>query len=779
MKSVREPFAGRIDQLFDLKKPLHELIADVKAYVDDNRKNREIDSWFKQQAWRKTIAQVLDRWPLLKERKAAFDKIAPDAIEELVGRAECKGDSVGQAFLFAAEPIVGKEVLAGRSVDKLDPKDDTKDKFISADAVEKFVLATYGPSTPIVEKQIGDISHTDGYTRDVTVEKVQSIKEMVSKVGSLEFVILANDRDDAKAINDAMLMLKGTEDRPELKRSELEEDQNIGVPPPPPRDPETREPKQYTIKLRGGDSKVTYRWVELGKRERQTLGLNNSALQEGKGEAWSWLDGHRRLAVQIPITDEGTSSKKLLEGALFYSRECRDRNLPEEERRIKKYEYFILVRNPEIVDGKETPRITGDYLVSAMSQPANDGRPAVSFAFNANGGRLFGDLTRKNVPVEESGPQIKRFLAIVLDGMVESAATINSEIREHGQISGNFTNREVDQLVNILRAGALPATLKPQPVSENTMGATLGKDTIEKGGKAIIIAFIVVLAFMIIYYRFAGLVASVALGVNLILTVGFMVVVNATFTLPGLAGLVLMLGMAVDANILIYERLREERDRGATILQALRNGYDRALPTIIDTHLSSIFTAIVLYIVGNDQLKGFGVSMTVGLLISLYTSLFLTRVIFDLWAAMGWLRKLSMFRLFSRPDIDFMSIRYYLFAATGILTVLGGALFIGRLPDDLSIDFVGGTAYSGQLVETKTIEELRDLVGDKNQKARLTAKAKEIDLGNLTYALWYGSGDANDKSLRTVLLANKPEGETPEERAEDVAVRAQGRAALD
>ena len=279
---------------------------------------------------------------------------------------------------------------------------------------------------------------------------------------------------------------------------------------------------------------------------------------------------------------------------------------------------------------------------------------------------------------------------------------------------------------------------------------------------------------MIIYYRFAGLVASVALGVNLILTVGFMVVVNATFTLPGLAGLVLMLGMAVDANILIYERLREERDRGATILQALRNGYDRALPTIIDTHLSSIFTAIVLYIVGNDQLKGFGVSMTVGLLISLYTSLFLTRVIFDLWAAMGWLRKLSMFRLFSRPDIDFMSIRYYLFAATGILTVLGGALFIGRLPDDLSIDFVGGTAYSGQLVETKTIEELRDLVGDKNQKARLTAKAKEIDLGNLTYALWYGSGDANDKSLRTVLLANKPEGETPEERAEDVAVRRPG-----
>src|SRR5207244_1236805 len=134
--------------------------------------------------------------------------------------------------------------------------------------------------------------------------------------------------------------------------------------------------------------------------------------------------------------------------------------------------------------------------------------------------------------------------------------------------------------------------------------------------------------------------------------------VKATFTLPGLAGLVLMLGMAVDANILIYERLREERERGASLLLAIRNGYDRAFGTIIDTHLSSIFTAIVLYIVGNDQLKGFGVTLTVGLLISLFTSLYMTRVMFDLWNAMGWLKKLSMLRILAKPDIDFMSIRY-------------------------------------------------------------------------------------------------------------------------
>src|SRR5262249_46458425 len=143
---------------------------------------------------------------------------------------------------------------------------------------------------------------------------------------------------------------------------------------------------------------------------------------------------------------------------------------------------------------------------------------------------------------------------------------------------------------------------------------------------------------------FAGFVACVALIVNLLLTIAFMVFVNATFTLPGLAGLVLTLGMAVDANVLIYERLREERERGASLTLALRHGYYRAFPTILDTHLTSIFPAIVLYTVGNDQLKGFGISLTAGLVISLFTSLYMTRLLFDLWQAKGWLTKLSMYQ---------------------------------------------------------------------------------------------------------------------------------------
>src|SRR5712691_2858699 len=218
------------------------------------------------------------------------------------------------------------------------------------------------------------------------------------------------------------------------------------------------------------------------------------------------------------------------------------------------------------------------------------------------------------------------------------------------------------------------------------MGATLGEETIKKGSIAVLLAFAAILVFMAVYYRFAGMVACIALLANLLLTVAFMVVVQATFTLPGLAGLVLTLGMAVDANVLIYERLREERERGASLALAVRNGYDRAFPTIIDTHLSSIFTAIVLYAVGNDQLKGFGISLTVGLIISLFTSLYMTRLLFDLWQAKGWLKKLSMFRLLSRPNIDFMGIRYYWFTATILLTVFGAAVFILRLENGLNID---------------------------------------------------------------------------------------------
>jgi SecD/SecF fusion protein len=304
------------------------------------------------------------------------------------------------------------------------------------------------------------------------------------------------------------------------------------------------------------------------------------------------------------------------------------------------------------------------------------------------------------------------------------------------------------------------------PVSENTIGPTLGADTIESGTKAVVFAFFAVVIFMIFYYRFAGLVACVALTANLLLTVGFMVLVNATFTLPGLAGLVLMLGMAVDANVLIYERLREERDRGASLALALRNGYDRAFPTIIDTHLSSIFTGLVLYTVGNDQLKGFAISLTVGLIISLFTSLYMTRVMFDIGLAKGWIKQLKMMRILTRTNINFMSIRYYMFAATVALAVLGVALFVARGQAIYNIDFIGGTAYTGQLTELTTIGALRDAVSPEAQQRRLTVASVTQSPGDpLRYTIVYDDGQKTEKLL--VTLPEEPRVALPEGATEE------------
>ena len=437
----------------------------------------------------------------------------------------------------------------------------------------------------------------------------------------------------------------------------------------------------------GGDRKLDPRW--------------KAAAEAAKGEA-----------MDVNINGRQTG--------LLYSRLVQNIKLAEKDR-DKHWEYFLLMRDPE----EGVRAVTGEDLDSAEADQGH-----VRFRLKTEAGERFHDFTSKN----KGQP-----MAIVLDGYITSSPNINQAIRTDGVIEGTFTKTQLDRYVLVLRSGALPATLKKDPVSENTMGPTLGADTVRWGTISVGIAFLAILLFMLVYYRFAGVVACVALLANLLLTIAFMVLVQATFTLPGLAGLVLMLGMAVDANVLIYERLREERDRGASLALAIRNGYDRAFPTIIDTHLTSIFTAIVLYVVGNDQLKGFGISLTIGLIISLFTSLYMTRTMFDFWLAKNWLHKLSMLRMLSKPNIDFMAIRYYWFAATIILTVLGASVFMYRLDKGgLNIDFTGGTAYGGELAKPISASQLRQLLGEDRQKEVLRVKeVKQSDTEGKNFLITY------------------------------------------
>jgi SecD/SecF fusion protein len=217
-----------------------------------------------------------------------------------------------------------------------------------------------------------------------------------------------------------------------------------------------------------------------------------------------------------------------------------------------------------------------------------------------------------------------------------SAPVLNSEIRgdgiiEMGAASGEQLIKEVDHLISILQAGKLPASLIPTPLQEEKIGAILGEDTIRKGVQAIAISMVVVPLFMLVYYRFAGAVAVVALMLNMLLLLASMAVTGSSITLPGLAGLALTIGMAVDANVLIFERMREEAERGAGLAQQVRNGFARAWTTILDSNVTTVLSGIVLFWVGTEEIKGFALTLIVGLIWNLFTAVYVSRAIFDLW----------------------------------------------------------------------------------------------------------------------------------------------------
>jgi len=349
--------------------------------------------------------------------------------------------------------------------------------------------------------------------------------------------------------------------------------------------------------------------------------------------------------------------------------------------------------------------------------------PCVSFLLNSRGAAKFSVLTSRNLPDPNNG--LTSRLGILLDDTLQSAPVIRSTISSSGQITGNFDQREVDEIVEILNAGSLPAALEREPISEQRISAQLGDDTIRSAGQAMLVATIVVLTFMLAYYRFSGLVADLAVLLNIVLVVALMISFKVAFTLAGLAGLVLSVGMAVDANVLIYERIREELDRGAAVRMAIRNGFQRAFSTIIDSNLTTLITGIVLFAIGTDQLKGFAITLILGLALNLFTAVFCSRVVFDLAERSGWLRKLSMGRLLSATSLRF--VRWAPVAAAISLAVIaaGMAAAARRGSELFDIDFTGGTSVQVELKEGQElpIAEVRKLVGSKLESATVSGVA--------------------------------------------------------
>ncbi|MFO0248930.1 MAG: protein translocase subunit SecD [Planctomyces sp.] len=371
--------------------------------------------------------------------------------------------------------------------------------------------------------------------------------------------------------------------------------------------------------------------------------------------------------------------------------------------RVESYdtqEYLLLVSPKE-------EQVTGQYLRSAVRDfdPQN-GEIVVSFAFDQTGAYLFGQLTGRNVP-RDGVPN--RRLAIVLDGRVDSAPFIREQITSRGQISGGqggFTAEEAGELVAVLNAGALEVPIDPKPLSEATVDPTLGADVRQKGVTATAISGLAVIVFMLVYYRFAGVIAVISLILNLVLTVGLMVAIPATFTLPGIAGLVLTIGMAVDANVLIYERMREEIDRGSSTRIAIQNGFEKAFITIFDSNVTTLLTSVVLFYFGTDQIRGFAVTLFIGLAVSMYTALYVGRLLFDLTERLGMLKQISMMRAVGETNLDFMKYRNHLFTVSGVLIAIGLLFFGIRGEKNYDIDFTGGTMVAFQTTEPQKTDDV-------------------------------------------------------------------------
>jgi len=429
-----------------------------------------------------------------------------------------------------------------------------------------------------------------------TKEDIERTKRILTSVGSLEFRILANQRDHAKYISAA----------------------------------ESTFPKPV---MEGGKPRAV--WVPVSPKAR--------------------LGGGGEIAVR---TDP------------------------------KLGEFVLVMQDPY--------NVTGEYLTRTEATVDEMGRPAVGFHFNAEGGRRFGRLTGENRPSPDG---FERRLAIILNGEIQSAPSLRDQIRDNGIITGDFSRQEVDDYVAVLNAGMLPGVLVKTPASELTVGPTLGQDTIRSGLLSMAVATVVVLAFMLVIYHLAGIVADLAVILNTLIVVGVMAWLHATWTLAGLAGLALTVGMAVDANVLIYERLREEQSRGRSLRIAIDYAFSKALNPILDSNITTLLSGIILYAIGTEQVKGFAVTLIIGLIANLFTAVFVCRLCFDIMEKKRWVERLSMLQVLQRHNFDFTGKRHISLFGSWAIILLGitGVFFRGR--DLLDIDFTGGTLAAVRLTK--------------------------------------------------------------------------------
>lgn len=457
--------------------------------------------------------------------------------------------------------------------------------------------------------------------------------------------------------------------------------------------------------LKVDTSKLTPKEAEDAP-ERALEIIRNRIDQFGVKEVSIQRQGRDEIVIQLPgVTDreralELIGKTALLEFRLVSSdtekiKAALDGDIPDG------YELLLSEENERLLIEKET-EVLGADLTNAIvnfDQSAFN-QPVVSFTFARDGARKLADMT---------GDNVGKRLAIVLDGNIKSAPVIRERIPDgKGVIQGRFTPEEANDLAIILRAGALPAPVIVE--EERTVGPLLGRDSVLSGMKAIAIGATLVCIFMIVYYMLAGFIAVTALFFNFLIILGVMGYFHFTLTLPGIAGLILTLGMAVDANVLIYERIKEELKAGKTVRSAISAGYGKAFSAIIDSNLTTLIAAVLLFQFGTGPIRGFAMTLTIGIFASLFTALVVTRVIFQLLALSQRFKTVNMMNWIHDTKINFTGKSKICYRASIGLILAGIVIFGMRGDKNFGVDFTGGTLQQLKFENPVDIGHIRNVI---------------------------------------------------------------------
>jgi len=409
-------------------------------------------------------------------------------------------------------------------------------------------------------------------------------------------------------------------------------------------------------------------------------GLNLAQMIDEVTKAGQWREGESRRQLNLALQN------RLPQGTEVYFEKVVD-NKTKKESKVP-----ILLESPILM--------TGEMVKNAQVRIGGTfNEPYVSLDLTSRGGQVFATITEKSVG--------KR-LAIVLDEIVRSAPVIREKILGgSAQISGNFTHNEATDLAIVLRVGALPA---PVDIVQNlTVGASLGQDSIDKGIYSGLFGTLLVVVFMLIYYRLSGLIANVAMVLNILLLFVGLALFGATLTLPGIAGIILSIGMAVDANVLVYERMRDEFALGKSIRAGVDAGFDRAFWSIVDGHVTTLITALALFLFGTGPIKGFAITLSMGLILNLFAVLFCCRMVYDILFTYKKLKQLNFFRLVKKSNFDFMRIRKIAFSVSVAFAILGVVAFIQILRGqaNMGVDFSGGVLLQYKAEKPFSLDEVR------------------------------------------------------------------------